>query len=83
MYPTAVTELVLAEPDRHMRGRLEARARGAKPSVEVIDAPAEALPFSDGRFDLRYRPWFCARLKTRTARRASCAGSYAPGAGWS
>jgi ubiquinone/menaquinone biosynthesis C-methylase UbiE len=46
-----VTELVLAEPDRHMRARLEARARRATPSVEVIDATAEALPFPDGHFD--------------------------------
>jgi ubiquinone/menaquinone biosynthesis C-methylase UbiE len=51
MYPAAVTELVLAEPDRHMRARLESRARGARPSVEVIEAPAEALPFPDGHFD--------------------------------
>jgi ubiquinone/menaquinone biosynthesis C-methylase UbiE len=51
MYPAAVTELVLAEPDRHMRGRLEARAKTPRHSVEVIDAPAEALPFPDGHFD--------------------------------
>jgi ubiquinone/menaquinone biosynthesis C-methylase UbiE len=51
MYPATVTELVLAEPDRHMRARLEARVRGAKPGVEITDAPAEALPFADGYFD--------------------------------
>lgn len=51
LYPPAVTELVLTEPDRHMRARLEARTAGTGRSLQVIDAPAEALPFPDGHFD--------------------------------
>ncbi|MHB8219090.1 MAG: class I SAM-dependent methyltransferase [Acidimicrobiales bacterium] len=49
LYPSTVTELVLTEPDRHMRGRLVAEAgrRGAT----VLEAPAERLPFADCSFD--------------------------------
>jgi ubiquinone/menaquinone biosynthesis C-methylase UbiE len=52
-YPAAVERLVLAEPDRHMRRRLSARAdASARRSAEVIDAGAERLPFEDGAFDV-------------------------------
>jgi ubiquinone/menaquinone biosynthesis C-methylase UbiE len=50
-YPAAVTELVLAEPDPHMRHRLQRRAAGSTLPVRVVDASAEDLPFPDGRFD--------------------------------
>ena len=52
-YPAAVTELVLAEPDPHMAKRLRARveADGGGRRIEVIEAPAEALPFDDASFD--------------------------------
>ncbi|MDX6675855.1 MAG: hypothetical protein QOH11_3273 [Solirubrobacteraceae bacterium] len=50
-YPAAVTELVLAEPDRHMARRLRDRVAAAGRAAEVVDAPAEHLPFEDGRFD--------------------------------
>jgi ubiquinone/menaquinone biosynthesis C-methylase UbiE len=62
-YPPAVTELVLAEPDRHMRARLAATAsawtgnvpggsaRAGGAALQVVDAPAEALPFPDGHFN--------------------------------
>ena len=53
-YPPAVTELTLAEPDRSMRKHLSAR-RSTEPCraqrVEVLDAPAEALPFGDASLD--------------------------------
>jgi ubiquinone/menaquinone biosynthesis C-methylase UbiE len=51
LYPEAVTELVLAEPDRHMIKRLRPKARAAAPDAEVVQAPAEALPFEDASFD--------------------------------
>jgi ubiquinone/menaquinone biosynthesis C-methylase UbiE len=51
LYPAAAHHLVLVEPDRHMRRRLEPRAQDAEPAVEVVDAPAEALPFEDDEFD--------------------------------
>jgi ubiquinone/menaquinone biosynthesis C-methylase UbiE len=50
-YPEAVTRLVLAEPDRHMRRRLRQRVDALERSAEVIDAPAERLPFPDATFD--------------------------------
>jgi ubiquinone/menaquinone biosynthesis C-methylase UbiE len=50
-YPDAVTRLVLAEPDRHMRRRLGRRVDALGRTAEVIDASAERLPFPDAAFD--------------------------------
>jgi ubiquinone/menaquinone biosynthesis C-methylase UbiE len=50
-YPEAVTRLILAEPDRHMRRRLERRLVGLGREAEIVDAPAEDLPFPDASFD--------------------------------
>jgi len=52
-YPEAVTELVLAEPDPHMAKRLRAHLEEEPPGppVEVIEAPAEELPFDDASFE--------------------------------
>jgi ubiquinone/menaquinone biosynthesis C-methylase UbiE len=47
-YPSAVTELVLAEPDPHMRSRLLARI---DERCRVIDDPIEALGVGDESFD--------------------------------
>ena len=53
-YTDAVTELVLTEPDPFMARRLRKRL-GSDPSgagsVEVVEAPAESLPFDDESFD--------------------------------
>ena len=58
-YGPAVTRLVLAEPDPHMRRKLEARLRsdgGQRDSrvehVAISHAPASALPFADASFDV-------------------------------
>jgi ubiquinone/menaquinone biosynthesis C-methylase UbiE len=50
-YPEAVTRLVLAEPDRHMRRRLDQRVEALDRTADVVDATAEALPFPDATFD--------------------------------
>jgi len=50
-YPAVVTDLVLAEPDRHMARRLRDRVAAAGRAAEVVEAPAERLPFEDARFD--------------------------------
>jgi ubiquinone/menaquinone biosynthesis C-methylase UbiE len=53
-YTDAVTELVLTEPDPHMARRLRTRLDDGSPApgrVEVIEAPAESLPFEDQSFD--------------------------------
>ncbi len=52
LYPPQVGELVIAEPDPHMqralRRKLQERARA---STELVQAPAERLPFEDDSFD--------------------------------
>jgi ubiquinone/menaquinone biosynthesis C-methylase UbiE len=50
-YPAAVTELVLTEPDPHMAKRLRRRAAADSRAAEVVEAPAEQLPFDDKSFD--------------------------------
>jgi SAM-dependent methyltransferase len=50
-YPADVTELTLTEPDEHMAKRLRRRVSEGSRAAEVIEAPAERLPFEDGRFD--------------------------------
>jgi ubiquinone/menaquinone biosynthesis C-methylase UbiE len=54
-YGEAVERLVLAEPDRHMRAKLDARlasaARAVSRRVETSAAPSHALPFEDASFD--------------------------------
>ena len=47
LYPPAVTDLVLTEPDRFMADKL----RKKYPGREVVEAPAERLPFEDDGFD--------------------------------
>jgi ubiquinone/menaquinone biosynthesis C-methylase UbiE len=51
LYPGRVTRLVLTEPDRHMRVRLGRRVAEDRPGAELVDAPAEQLPFPDASFD--------------------------------
>jgi ubiquinone/menaquinone biosynthesis C-methylase UbiE len=53
-YPSAVTRLTLAEPDRAMRRHLAARHSlepGRAQRVDVVDAPGERLPFADASLD--------------------------------
>jgi ubiquinone/menaquinone biosynthesis C-methylase UbiE len=53
-YTASVTELVLTEPDPHMARRLReslAIDQGTVRDAQVIEAPAEGLPFDDGSFD--------------------------------
>jgi ubiquinone/menaquinone biosynthesis C-methylase UbiE len=51
-YPKAVTTLVLAEPDPHMRSALRRRVGHDGRRVTISDADAESLPFADGVFDV-------------------------------
>lgn len=50
-YPGRVTELVLTEPDAHMRAQLERKAGSECPDAEIVPAGAERLPFPDSSFD--------------------------------
>lgn len=50
-YPHGLEELVVTEPDRHMRAKLDrAASRSLKPP-RIVDASADSLPFADGSFD--------------------------------
>lgn len=51
LFPPGVTELVLAEPDPHMVKRLRAKLPEATAEAQVVEAPAESLPFEDSSFD--------------------------------
>jgi len=44
-------ELTVTEPDEPMLKRLRQRVEAEAPETEVVQAPAEALPFEDGSFD--------------------------------
>jgi len=50
LFPEAVSQLVMAEPDPHMFKRLREKV-AEEPSVEIVQAPAEVLPFADNSFD--------------------------------
>lgn len=50
-YSPEVSRLVLSEPDRHFRRRLVRRLAEVGRAAEVVDAPAERLPFPDASFD--------------------------------
>lgn len=51
LFPRTIDELVLAEPDPHMRRVLERKLANGGPQAELVDAPAENLPFDDSSFD--------------------------------
>lgn len=51
LYPDAVDQLVLAEPDPHMLRKLRPKAEEAGVDPEIVQAGAEAVPFEDSSFD--------------------------------
>ena len=51
LYPDAVTDLVLAEPDPHMAKQLRPKLAQSGRDAELVEAPAERLPFEDSSFD--------------------------------
>lgn len=51
LFPETVTELVMAEPDRHMAKQLLAKQAHSERKAELVEAPAEKLPFEDSSFD--------------------------------
>ena len=51
LFPPQVTELVLAEPDPHMAAKLRPKLRASGVAAELIEAPAERLPFEPASFD--------------------------------
>jgi ubiquinone/menaquinone biosynthesis C-methylase UbiE len=52
LFPAAVEELVLAEPDANMQSVLRRKLSGmGGEAIELVQAPAERLPFEDASFD--------------------------------
>jgi ubiquinone/menaquinone biosynthesis C-methylase UbiE len=51
LYPEAVDELLLAEPDPHMLKKLRPRAAEAARPAKVLAAPADRLPLEDSSVD--------------------------------
>jgi SAM-dependent methyltransferase len=51
LFPEAVSELVLAEPDPHMLKQLRTKLAASSVDASVVEAPAENLPFADDSFD--------------------------------
>jgi len=51
LFPDDLAELVLAEPDEHMLKRLRPKMAESGREVEVVQAPADRLPFPDDTFD--------------------------------
>jgi ubiquinone/menaquinone biosynthesis C-methylase UbiE len=51
LYPPAVSELTLTEPFEPMARQLREKAVALSIPIEVVEAPAEALPFADDSFD--------------------------------
>jgi ubiquinone/menaquinone biosynthesis C-methylase UbiE len=51
LFPAAVSELVLVEPDPHMLKKLRAKLEGSGDGMATIQAPAESLPFADDSAD--------------------------------
>jgi ubiquinone/menaquinone biosynthesis C-methylase UbiE len=51
LFPAAVSELVLVEPDPHMLKKLRPRLGQAPAPASVVQAGAESLPFEDDSFD--------------------------------
>jgi ubiquinone/menaquinone biosynthesis C-methylase UbiE len=51
LYPEEARDLTLSEPDPHMIKKLRERVASSGRAVEVLEAPAERLPFPDDSFD--------------------------------
>ncbi|HEX7245168.1 MAG TPA: class I SAM-dependent methyltransferase [Solirubrobacterales bacterium] len=51
LYPDGLAELVLAEPDEHMLKRLRPKLTDEGRKIELVQAPADRLPFPDDTFD--------------------------------
>jgi ubiquinone/menaquinone biosynthesis C-methylase UbiE len=50
-YPDTVSSLVLTEPSEPMARRLRQHVERAESTAEVLEVPAEELPFDDASFD--------------------------------
>jgi ubiquinone/menaquinone biosynthesis C-methylase UbiE len=50
-YPDGIENLTLVEPDPHMTAKLRPKVAASGQDAEIVEAPAEELPFPDDSFD--------------------------------
>jgi ubiquinone/menaquinone biosynthesis C-methylase UbiE len=51
LYPEGLGGLALVEPDPHMTKQLRQKLAASPRSAEIVEAPAERMPFGDASFD--------------------------------
>jgi SAM-dependent methyltransferase len=51
LYPAAIEKLALVEPDPYMAKRLQTKVAASPREAEIVEAPAERLPYGDDSFD--------------------------------
>lgn len=81
-YPSAVTELVVTEPSRHMHGHLRRVLAEDPPPVgahHLVAAPAESLPVEDGSVDTVVGVYVLCTVDDPAAALAEIARVLAPG----
>lgn len=81
LYPAAVNELTLVEPDPHMAKRLRARLAASSRPASVLEAPGEALPLPDGGFDVAVATLVLCTVPDPAATLAELRRVLAPGGG--
>jgi ubiquinone/menaquinone biosynthesis C-methylase UbiE len=79
LFPGAVSELVLVEPDPHMLKKLRARVGAGEMPTRVVQAGAEALPFADDSFDTAVFTLVLCTVPDPTATLAEVARVLRPG----
>jgi len=79
LFPPEVTELVMAEPDRHMLGRLRGKLADDGVEATAIQARAERLPFADASFDTAVFTLTLCTIADPAAALAEAARVVAPG----
>jgi ubiquinone/menaquinone biosynthesis C-methylase UbiE len=79
LYPPAVTRVVATEPNRHIARGLRRKAHAAPVPVELVSAPAEALPVPAGSFDTVVGTLVLCRVKDPAVVLAEVARVLRPG----